>query len=314
MTDSTAPPADVRPPRKPWIQAPGLLLAPTVLWMGLFFFLPLLVVFVISFMMRGTYGGIEWTLTLANYVNLADPLYLMVYLRSFLLALATTALCLLFGFPLAYWIARAPARWQPVWLVLVMIPFWTNFLVRTYAWIFILRTEGLMNTVLLHLGLVAEPIEILYTNTAVLIGLVYGYLPFMVLPLYAAMERLDRSLVEAAADLYAPGWSRFWRVILPLTKPGVIAGCLLVFVPAVGAFITPDLLGGARTMMVGNLIQHEYLVVRDWPFGSAVSFVLMAVVLLGVIAYFKVDRVRVKGQGTGEGTLFVGEGFGESRP
>lgn len=314
MTDSTAPPADVRPPRKPWIQAPGLLLAPTVLWMGLFFFLPLLVVFVISFMMRGTYGGIEWTLTLANYTNLADPLYLRVYLRSFLLALATTALCLLFGFPLAYWIATAPARWQPVWLVLVMIPFWTNFLVRTYAWIFILRTEGLMNTVLLHLGLVAEPIEILYTNTAVLIGLVYGYLPFMVLPLYAAMERLDRSLVEAAADLYAPGWSRFRRVILPLTKPGVIAGCLLVFVPAVGAFITPDLLGGARTMMVGTLIQHEYLVVRDWPFGSAVSFVLMAVVLLGVMAYFKVDRVRVKDQGAGGGTLFVGEGFGESRP
>lgn len=314
MTDSTAPPADVRSPRKAWIQAPGLLLAPTVLWMGLFFFLPLLVVFVISFMMRGTYGGIEWTLTLANYVNLADPLYLMVYLRSFLLALATTALCLLFGFPLAYWIARAPARWQPVWLVLVMIPFWTNFLVRTYAWIFILRTEGLMNTVLLHLGLVAEPIEILYTNTAVLIGLVYGYLPFMVLPLYAAMERLDRSLVEAAADLYAPGWSRFRRVIFPLTKPGVIAGCLLVFVPAVGAFITPDLLGGARTMMVGTLIQHEYLVVRDWPFGSAVSFVLMAVVLLGVMAYFKVDRVRVKGQGAGGGTLFVGDGFGESRP
>ena len=314
MTDSTAPPADVRPPRKPWIQAPGLLLAPTVLWMGLFFFLPLLVVFVISFMMRGTYGGIEWTLTLANYGNLADPLYLMVYLRSFVLALATTVLCLLLGFPLAYWIARAPARWQPVWLVLVMIPFWTNFLVRTYAWIFILRTEGLMNTVLLQLGLVAEPIEILYTDTAVLIGLVYGYLPFMVLPLYAAMERLDRSLVEAAADLYAPGWSRFRRVILPLTKPGVIAGCLLVFVPAVGAFITPDLLGGARTMMVGTLIQHEYLVVRDWPFGSAVSFVLMAVVLLGVMAYFKVDRVRVKGQGTGGGTLFVGEGFGESRP
>ncbi len=313
MTDSTAPPADVRPPRKPWIQAPVLLLAPTVLWMGLFFFLPLLVVFVISFMMRGTYGGIEWTLTLANYGNLADPLYLMVYLRSFLLALATTALCLLFGFPLAYWIARAPARWQPVWLVLVMIPFWTNFLVRTYAWIFILRTEGLMNTVLLHLGLVAEPIEILYTNTAVLIGLVYGYLPFMVLPLYAAMERLDRSLVEAAADLYAPGWSRFRRVILPLTKPGVIAGCLLVFVPAVGAFITPDLLGGARTMMVGTLIQHEYLVVRDWPFGSAVSFVLMAVVLLGVSAFFTGDGVGVPGPGAGGGPLFVGEGFGESR-
>ncbi len=264
--------------------------------MGLFFFLPLLVVFLISLMARGTYGGIEWTFTPANYVNLADPLYLKVYVRSFVLAAATTALCLVIGFPLAYYIARLPARRQPVWLLLVMIPFWTNFLVRTYAWIFILRTEGLMNTLLMNLGVVATPIEILYTDAAVLIGLVYGYLPFMVLPLYAAMERLDRSLVEAAADLYAPGWSRFRRVILPLTKPGIIAGCLLVFIPSVGAFITPDLLGGARTMMVGSLIQHEYLVVRGWPFGSAISFVLMAVVLLGTLAYFRVGKFGVGGR------------------
>ena len=256
--------------------------------MGLFFFLPLLLVFLISLLTRGTYGGIEWTFTPENYTHLADPLYLKVYLRSFVLAAATTVLCLVIGFPLAYYIARLPARRQTVWLLLVMIPFWTNFLVRTYAWIFILRTKGLMNTLLMNLGVVAEPIEILYTDVAVLIGLVYGYLPFMVLPLYAVMERLDRSLLEAAADLYAPGWSRFRRVILPLTKPGVIAGCLLVFIPSVGAFITPDLLGGARMMMVGSLIQHEYLVVRDWPFGSAISFVLMAVVLLGTMAYLKI--------------------------
>ncbi len=258
--------------------------------MGIFFLSPLLLVFLISFTTRGTYGGFEWTLTIGNYLNLVDPLYLRVYVRSFLLASATTIVCLVFGFPLAYYMARMSARRQALWLLLVMIPFWTNFLIRTYAWIFILRTEGLMNSVLIRAGVIGEPIEILYTELAVLIGLVYGYLPFMVLPLYAALERLDPAFVEAAADLYAGRWSRFWHVILPVSKPGVIAGCVLVFIPSLGAFITPDLLGGAKTMMVGNLIQHEYLVVRDWPFGSAVSFVLMAVVLVGVMAYFKMGK------------------------
>ena len=276
------------PSRRQWSLL-GLL--PVFLWLGAFFFLPLLMVLCVSFLVRGTYGGIQWTFTLANYLALGDPLYLQVYLRSFLLAAATTVICLVVGFPVAYLMARLSPRWQAVWLVLMMIPFWTNFLVRTYAWIFILRTEGLLNTSLASLGLTTVPIEILYTDLAVLMGLVYGYLPFMVLPLYAALERLDPSLVEAAADLYAPGWSRFWRVILPLSRPGIVAGCLLVFIPSVGAFITPDLLGGAKTMMVGNLIQHEYLVVRDWPFGSAVSFVLMTVVLVGIATYFKAGKV-----------------------
>lgn len=267
----------------------GLLAAPLA-WMGLFFFLPLLLVFVISFLMRGTYGGVEWTFSLGSYVTLLDPLYLRIYLRSILLATATTTICLLLGFPLAYYMARLPAPWQAIWMALIMIPFWTNFLVRTYAWIFILRSEGLLNTVLTDLALISRPVEILYTEAAIVIGLVYGYLPFMVLPLYAALERLDKSLVEAAADLYAPGWARFRRVILPLAKPGVVAGCLLVFIPSVGAFITPDLLGGAKTMMVGNLIQHEFLVVRDWPFGSAVSFVLMAVVMAGLWGYLRWER------------------------
>lgn len=269
---------------------PAWLLAPPLVWLGLFFFLPLLLVLVISVLERGTYGGIEWTVTLRNYAALVDPLYLWIYLRSILLAVATTLACLLIGFPTAYCIARLTPRWQTVWVVLIVIPFWTNFLVRTYAWMFILRTEGLLNRLLADLGLIGQPIEILYTELAVLIGLVYGYLPFMVLPLYVALERLDRHLVEAAADLYAPGWARFRRVILPLAKPGVVAGCLLVFIPSAGAFITPDLLGGAKTMMVGNLIQHEYLVVRDWPFGSAVSFVLMAVVVLGLWGYFRMEK------------------------
>ncbi len=274
-------------------QRPGLsawLLAPPLVWMGIFFLLPLLLVLVISVASRGTYGGVEWTFSLANYVTVADPLYLRIFLRSLAIAVVTTALCLVLGFPLAYYIARLPVRWQGVWLLLVMIPFWTNFLVRTYAWIFMLRTEGLMNSFLMGLGVIDSPIELLYSDTAVLIGLVYGYLPFMVLPLYAAVERLPRSVVEAAWDLYAPAWAVFWRVILPLTKPGVVAGCILVFIPSLGAFITPDLLGGARTMMVGNLIQHEYLVVRDWPFGSAVSFVLMGLVLAGVMAYLRAER------------------------
>ena len=260
---------------------------PAVLWMLAFFLLPLLLVFAISFASRGLYGGVRWAFSFTNYAMLIDPLYLRIYVRSVVLAAATTTVCLVMGYPLAYFIARAPARWQGVWLLLVIIPFWTNFLVRTYAWMFILRTEGLLNTVLLDMGIIRTPIEMLYTDGAVLIGLVYGYLPFMVLPLYAAIERLNRSVVEAAWDLYANGWSVFWRIMFPLTKSGVIAGCLLVFIPSVGAYITPDLLGGAKTMMVGNLIQHEYLVVRDWPFGSAVSFVLMALVVLGVLTYFK---------------------------
>jgi len=270
---------------------PGWLLMPGLAWLGIFFFIPLLLVLVISFAARGTYGGVEWTFSLTSYANLIDPLYLTIFVRSLTLAVATTALCLLLGFPMAYYMARTPLRWQAIWLVMIMIPFWTNFLVRTYAWMFILRTEGLMNTLLMDVGLIASPIEILYSDVAVLIGLVYGYLPFMVLPLYAALARLDFSVVEAAWDLYASGWGVFWRVVLPLTKPGVIAGCILVCIPSLGAFITPDLLGGAKTMMVGNLIQHEYLVVRDWPFGSAISFVLMGVVLLGMMGYLKVEGV-----------------------
>jgi len=271
---------------------PRWLAAPALGWLGVFFFVPLLVVFLISFAARGTYGGVTWTFTGANYAALADPLYLRIYARSLALAALTTAFCLLLGYPLAYYIARQPARRQAAWLVLVMVPFWTNFLVRTYAWIFILRTEGLLNTVLLDLHLITDPVEILYSDTAILIGLIYGYLPFMVFPLYATLSRLDPSLVEAAWDLYARPWAVFWRVMLPLTRPGVMAGCILVFVPALGAFITPDLLGGARTMMVGNLIQHEFLVVRDWPLGAAASFVLMGMVVLGVAAYMRVERMR----------------------
>jgi spermidine/putrescine transport system permease protein len=256
-----------------WLLGPGLL------WMGLLFFVPLCLVVVISFANRGTYGGIIWSFSLTNYLDLLHPIYARILGQSILLAAGTTLLCLVMGFPLAYYIARATPRRQGIWLLLVMIPFWTNFLVRTYAWMFILRTEGLLNTLLLKVGLIATPIELLYSNTAVVIGLVYGYLPFMVLPLYAALERVDRTLIEAAWDLYATRWAVFWRIIFPLARPGVMAGCLLVFIPSLGAFLTPDLLGGARSMMIGNLIQHEFLVARDWPLGAAISCVLMLLVV-----------------------------------
>lgn len=266
----------IRSLRWPWP------LVPAALWMAAFFFLPLLLVLAMSFASRQLYGGVEWAFTTANYVMIVDPLYLKIFLRSAWLAALTTVVCLLLGFPLAYYMARLPIRWQAVWLLLVVIPFWTNFLVRTYAWMFLLRTEGLLNTILLKVGVLTTPLDLLYSDGAVLIGLVYGYLPFMVLPLYAACARLDRSTIEAARDLYASGRGVFRRVILPLTAPGVVAGCVLVFIPSLGAYVTPDLLGGAKTMMVGNLIQHEYLVIRDWPFGSAISFVLIALVVVGM--------------------------------
>lgn len=275
----------LRPRLPPW------LLLPALAWLLAFFFLPLLMTLAVSFATRGPYGGVAWTWTLANYATVLDPLYVKVFARSLLFAAATTAVCLILGFPLAYSMARAPARWQPVWLLLVVLPFWSNFLVRTYAWIFILRTEGLMNTLLMEAGLISRPIELLYTDWAVLIGLGYGYLPFMVLPLYAAIERVDRSLVEAAWDLYATPWAVFRRIVWPLARPGVIAGCVLVFIPSLGAYITPDLLGGGRTLVVGTLIQHEYLIVRDWPVGSAVSFVLMGLVMVGLLLFVRMENV-----------------------
>ncbi len=266
---------------------PGWLAVPGLLWMSVFFLVPLGLVFAISFASRGTYGGIVWEFTPSNYLDLLHPLYGKILGQSMWYATVTTAICFVLGFPLAYVIARSPVRWQPLLLLLVMLPFWTNFLVRTYAWMILLRHDGLINRFLMALGVVDAPLELLYTPAAVVIGLVYGYLPFMVLPLYVAVERLDPLLVEAAWDLYASRWAVLTHVILPLTKPGIVGGCILVFIPSIGSFITPDLLGGARSMMIGNLIQHEYLVVRDWPLGSAVSFVLMAVVMTAVVLYYR---------------------------
>lgn len=243
------------------------------------FLIPLGIVIAYSLLNRGVYGGVELPWTFENYLRLADPLYGGILLRSLFIALVSTLLCLLLGFPLALFIARSGAR-RNLYLNLVMIPFWTSFLVRTYAWMFLLRDTGLINTALQAAGIIREPLPLLYNDGAVILGLVYGYLPFMVLPLYTNLEKLDRSLLEAAADLGARPATTFTHIILPLSMPGVRAGSILVFISSIGAYLTPDLLGGSKTIMVGNVIQNQFTAARDWPFGAACSLVLMAIVMI----------------------------------
>jgi spermidine/putrescine transport system permease protein len=259
---------------------------PTWVWMTGLFAAPFAIVLAYGFLTRGTIGGVEPPWTLENYGRLFDPLYLTVLLRSFVMAFVSTVLCLIFAFPAALFISRA-SKHKNLYLQLVMLPFWTSFLVRTYAWLFLLRDTGLINTVLQRVGIVHSPLPLLYNDGAVLLGLVYGYLPFMVLPIYATLERLDPSLPEAAADLGARPWATLFRVIVPLSRPGIVAGSVLVFIPCLGAYLTPDLLGGGRTVMVGNLVQTQFTTARDWPFGSAVSMLLMLLVTLLVWGFLR---------------------------
>lgn len=266
----------------------GVLVGPSALYLLLFFVLPLLIVVVYSFLTRGAYGQIVWEFTLENYVRVFDRLYLQILWRSVLIAAINTLICLLLSYPFAYTIARMEnVQRRNILLILVMIPFWTNFLVRTYAWRVILGTDGPLNGLLMALGIIREPLPLIFNDGAVMVGLVYGYLPFMVLPLYAAIERIDFSLVEAAHDLYADGRAAFLRIVLPLSMPGIVAGCILVFIPSLGTFVTTDLLGGSKSVMIGNLIQSQFLTARDWPFGSAFSVLLMAAVLGATLIYFR---------------------------
>jgi spermidine/putrescine transport system permease protein len=256
-----------------------LLLIPCALVLLLLFALPQALMFEASLGRRSAYGGVVHEWGLANYARALTPLYLTILARSVALALATTVLCLLLAYPVAFWLGlRAPERWRSALLVLVILPFWTSFLVRMYAWVFMLRSEGLVNLFLGRLGI--PPLPLLYNDFAVMLGQVYGELPFMILPLYASLEKLDRSLLEAAADLGAPPSKALWRVTLPLTHPGVVAGSVLVFIPSLGAYLAPDLLGGARTVYIGNLIQSQFAVARDMPFGSALSFLLSLTVIV----------------------------------
>ena len=270
-------------PEKKANKSASLLLTPGLFWLLLFIVAPIVIVVVVSFATRGAYGKTIYDFTIGNYARAFTALYLPAYWRTFWVALLTTLLCILVSYPVAYYIAlRASGKWKRILLVLTVVPFWTSFLIRTYAWMLLLRSEGVINTALLHTGLIQEPLKLLYNDFAILIGQVYGELPFMILPLYVALERLDTRLLEAAQDL---GANRFWtfvKVTLPLSRPGLLAGIVLVFIPSLGAFITPDLLGGAKSIMIGNLIQNQFAQLNQ-PFGSALSLLLM-IAVLGLLA------------------------------
>ena len=266
-------------PRQGWV-----LLLPTLLLLVGLFYLPQALMFVTSLGSRSAYGTVVNDVSAANYLRALDPLYINVLWRSLLLAAVTTVICLLVAYPVSWWIARrVDPKWRNVLLVLVILPFWTSFLVRMYAWIVLLRSEGVINIGLGALGLPRA--ELLYNDFAVLLGQVYGELPFMIIPLYLSLEKLDSRLLEAAADLGADFWQSFRSVVVPQTMPGIVAGCVLVFIPSLGAYLAPDLLGGGKTAYIGNLIQSQFAVARDMPFGAALSFVLSLVVLLLLFAF-----------------------------
>jgi spermidine/putrescine transport system permease protein len=257
-----------------------LLLAPLLAWLALFVVMPALLLLGCSLGERDEFGQVLWGFSLENYARLLDPVYLRIFLRSLGFAALTTGLCLLIGYPVAYHLARAAPRVRELLLLLVMVPFWTSFLVRTYAWMAILREEGLLNALVAWLQPAWAPLGLLYTPAAVVTGLVYSYLPFLILPVYASVEKLDGALIEAAHDLGAGPWRVFPSVILPLTLPGITAGVTLVFVPAVAMFAVTDLLGGARVPLIGNVIQNQFLQARDWPFGAALGVALLGLFLV----------------------------------
>lgn len=262
-----------------------------VSWLVLFVFLPNLMIIGTSFLTRDDASFVKIVFTLDNYRRLLDPLYYDVLLHSLNMALQATLVCLLLGYPFAWFIARLPAKVRPLLLFLLIVPFWTNSLIRIYGLKIFLSTNGYLNAALLWLGVIETPLRIMYTPLAVIIGLSYILLPFMVMPLYASIEKLDRPLLEAAKDLGASKWQTFMRIIIPLTMPGIIAGCLLVMLPAMGLFYISDLMGGAKNLLIGNVIKSQFLNIRDWPFGAATSITLTVVMGLMLLIYWRAARL-----------------------
>ncbi|MGE0213984.1 MAG: ABC transporter permease [Parvibaculaceae bacterium] len=275
-----------------------LLIGPGLGWLAVFLVVPCLLVFANAFFERGVYGGIVYEPTLENFVRAAEPLYLSIVADSARIAATATAIALLIGYPAAYAIVKTPANRQTALLVIVMLPFWSNYLIRTYAWIVLLNREGLINRALIGSGVIAEPLPLLYNEFAVVVGLVYNYLPFVVLAVYSSLQRLDHSLVEASRDLGAGTAQTFLRITLPLTLPGIAAGAVFVFVLSIGNFVTPDLLGGGRMQMVGNLIYDQFLTARDWPFGAALAAILIALMMVLLFVQAVASR-RASGLGAG---------------
>ena len=281
----------------------GALLAPVTLFLGVFFVLPLLIIAVFSFLTPGLYGGVEWAFYHWNYgrifgwadgiMEVYEPIYLRILMRSLTFAALTVIVTLLLCYPVAFWVSRLPDRWRLVFLFLITLPFFSSLIVRLYAWLLILKPTGLFNSVLMNLGVISQPLEILYTPAAVVLGMVYVMIPFMFLPLFASVDNLDRAQVEASLDLGANRVQTFVKVILPQTMPGIMGGAVIVFIPSVGNFIVPDVLGGAKGLMVGNLVEQQFLSSRNWPFGSALSMIIMAVVL--TVLLIAVARARKAG-------------------
>jgi putrescine transport system permease protein len=283
------------------------------LWLAIFFLVPFAIVLKISlaqtaiaqppyvpvFDLAAGWQGLQdflARLTLDGYrLIVSDPIYLFSYLKSLQIAGVSTAVLLLIGYPIAYGIARSPRGLQPLLVMLVVLPFWTSFLIRVYAWINILQRDGLLNDVLMRLHIIHEPAAWLASDTAIYIGIVYSYLPFMVLPLYATLEKMDETLLEAAADLGCPRWKRFWLVTAPLSLPGAAAGTLLCFIPIIGEFVIPDLLGGSRTLMIGQTLWTEFFFNRDWPVASAIAVALLVLLVLPILLYERLQRRQLEG-------------------
>ncbi|EPM5584294.1 spermidine/putrescine ABC transporter permease PotB [Vibrio vulnificus] len=263
-------------------------------WLVLFVLIPNLMIIGTSFLTRDEANLIEMTFTLDNYARLLDPLYVKVLLHSFYMAIVATLICLVVGYPFAYIVAKMPHKWRPFMLFLVIVPFWTNSLIRTYGLKIVLGTQGILNKALLSIGLIDTPMRIMFTETAVMIGLVYILLPFMILPLYSAIEKLDDTYIEAAKDLGANKFQTLTKVILPLTMPGIIGGCLLVLLPALGMFYISDLLGGAKNLLIGNVIKSQVLNARDWPFGAATSIALTIAMAIMLYAYYRAGKLLNK--------------------
>lgn len=259
---------------------PNLLAAPAIAWLLAFMVAPCLLILGYAFFERGTWGGVVYTLTLENFERVFDPLYARIFLNSARIAAIVTLLAILIAYPAAYAISRAPKSRQPLLLFFAVLPFWSNYLIRTYAWIVLLNREGLINNVLSWGGYEGEPLSMLYSEGAVITGLVYNYLPFVILAIYSSLSRLDMSLVEASRDLGAGPIRTFLRVTLPLTLPGVAAGGVFVFVLSIGNFVTPALLGGGRFQMIGNLVYDQFLTANDWPFGAALGMILIAIMIV----------------------------------
>jgi len=266
------------------LQGPGLL------YLLLFMALPISLILIYSIFQRGQFGGVVYHATTENFTRALDPVYRAVLFDSLKIASITTVLALALGYPTAYGIAKLPKRFRTTALLLIVMPFWTNFLIRTYSWIMLLNREGLLNRALLKLHVIHTPLDLLYTQSAVILGLLYGYLPLMILPLYASIEKLDPEFREAASNLGANKFRTFLDVTLPLTISGVLAGSIFVFIPSLGNFIVPELLGGGKTVMVGNLIRDQFLKARDWPFGSVLALVVILFVFVLFAIQSKVEK------------------------